>query len=54
MSEIKDSAVDKEVQKLVKIMADVLTQEQSLGVPVLTDVAVGPNWADAEDLPKYK
>ncbi|MFT5849403.1 MAG: DNA polymerase-1 [Patiriisocius sp.] len=52
--EIKDSEVEKEVKKLVKIMEGVLTEEQSLGVPIAVDAAIGPNWAETEDLPKYK
>ncbi len=48
--EIKDSEVKKETKKLVKIMEGVLTEEQSLGVPILVDAAVGPNWAELSEI----
>jgi len=47
--EIIDSKVSELVVKLNTIMRDVLTLEQTHQVPILTDIAVGKNWADMKD-----
>ena len=50
--EIKDSEVKKETKKLVKIMEGVLEGKDESGVPILADVATGPNWAELQEVPK--
>lgn len=50
--EISDAKVEKEVQKLKEIMEGVLEGKEDYGVPISVDVAVGPNWAELQDIPK--
>ncbi len=44
--EVDKSAVDDLPEKIKKIMADVLTPEQTKGVPILTECAMGDSWGD--------
>ena len=50
--EIADKDVDKEVVKLKEIMENVLEGQETHGVPIVADVATGPNWAELKDIPK--
>lgn len=47
--EIKTDTLAHHIPRLADCMRDVLTLEQTKGVPILVDVAVGQNWADMED-----
>lgn len=47
--EVKEELVKTVVPELVKIMESVLENEETHGVPVLVDVAVGENWAELTD-----
>lgn len=48
--EVKNESLKKEIPKLVALMEGVLEGHETLGVPIRVDVAVGPNWAELEDL----
>ncbi len=47
--EIKEELVEKIVPELVRIMEGVLVNQETFGVPLRVDVAIGPNWADLQD-----
>lgn len=47
--EIADNQLQTVIPKLEDIMKQAMAPEQTSGVPVLVDVAVGKNWADMED-----
>jgi DNA polymerase-1 len=47
--EIKDEMVEAVIPKLVEIMEGVLRQQETFGVMIKVDVAVGKNWADLID-----
>lgn len=47
--EIKEDELPTLIPKLIEIMTTILTTEETLGVPITVDVAVGKNWADMED-----
>jgi DNA polymerase I len=44
--EIRDDKLSDVIPLIDNLMKDVLSLEQSCGVPILTDIAVGKNWAD--------
>jgi DNA polymerase I len=48
--EIKKEKVKELVPELKRIMESVLDDKPNLGVPIKVDVAIGPNWADLEDV----
>ena len=48
--EIKTELVGSEIPKLVAEMESVMVGEETYGVPIKVDVAVGPNWADLKDV----
>jgi len=50
--EIRTEDVEKEAKKLQKIMEGVLEGKDESGVPILADVATGPNWAELQEVPK--
>ncbi|MEZ4194916.1 MAG: DNA polymerase [Candidatus Paceibacterota bacterium] len=52
--EIKTELVEKEIPKLVELMEGVMRGQETYGVEVKVDVAVGPNWADLVDRKKSK
>lgn len=47
--EIKNKFVEEEIPKLVTLMENVMSSQETYGVPIKVDVAVGPNWADLTD-----
>jgi DNA polymerase I len=47
--EIKEEALAVEIPQLVKIMEGVLKEKNDHAVPIVVDVASGPNWADLKD-----
>ncbi|HMP67274.1 MAG TPA: DNA polymerase [Candidatus Paceibacterota bacterium] len=42
--EMKKDVVDKHVEQIRKIMESVLTKEEAVGVPIISDCSVGENW----------
>jgi DNA polymerase-1 len=44
--EVHDDRLSEVIPVIDKIMKEVLSDEQACGVPILTDIAVGKNWAD--------
>ncbi len=48
--EVRDDVLERECEKLEAIMENVLRDQETYGVPILCDVAVGQNWADLKDL----
>ncbi len=48
--EVRDDVLLRECEKLEAIMENVLRDQETYGVPILCDVAVGQNWADLKDL----
>ena len=50
--EIKNEDVAEEAQKLKDLMEGVLEGVDDSGVPILVDVATGPNWAELKDVEK--
>lgn len=48
--EVRDDVLTSECKALEAIMEGVLRNHETFGVPILCDVAVGPNWADLEDV----
>jgi DNA polymerase I len=48
--EIKEGAVEKVVPEIVKIMEQVIPQDEMKGVPIRVDVKVGNNWTEMEKL----
>lgn len=44
--EVEDDILDKFILSVKKIMENVLTSEQSLGVPILVNNAIGQNWGE--------
>ncbi len=47
--EIKNDLLAAEIPRLVGLMEGVLKDQDTHGVPIKVDVAVGPNWADLKD-----
>ncbi len=50
--EIKNKEIKKEAQKLKEIMEGVLKGKETHGVPIVADVAIGPNWAELQEVSK--
>jgi DNA polymerase-1 len=48
--EVRNDVLSRECEKLEAIMENVLRDQETYGVPILCDVAVGQNWADLKDL----
>jgi DNA polymerase-1 len=48
--EIKEEEVKKVSLKIKKIMESVVSQEQSLGVPIAVEVEAGDNWGEMEEI----
>jgi len=46
--EIKQEKIVATVPTLLKIMTDVLTEEQAKGVPILAEIKIGQNWEEME------
>lgn len=47
--EIKTTDLENEIKKLVSLMEGVLVGQETRGVPIKVDVAVGPNWGELTD-----
>ncbi len=48
--EVRDDVLEAECSALEKIMEGVMHDQETYGVPILCDVATGPNWADLKDI----
>lgn len=46
--EIRKEKIGATVPTILKIMTDVLTEEQTKGVPILAEIKIGPNWEEME------
>jgi len=48
--EIKNAKVEDVTKKIREIMQDVLTKEQTKGVPIVANCNTGPNWGDMNEI----